>query len=77
MATLIARCAEIAGTVNSDHCNFLGQQGILGATQERLGALIGSVKEIQEYLDSTREAIDNRFRIVEDACTDTARSLAA
>jgi hypothetical protein len=63
MATLIARCTEIAGTVNNDHSNFLGQQGTLGA--------------IQEYLDSSRGAIDQRFRVLEDTCTETAKLLAS
>jgi prophage DNA circulation protein len=77
VASLIAICTEIAGTVNNDHSNFLGQQGSLGAIQERVGALIESVKTIQEYLDSSRGAIDQRFRVVEDACTETAKSLAS
>ena len=77
MATLIARCTEIAGTVNNDHSNFLGQQGALGAIQERVGALVESVKAIQEYLDSSRGAIDQRFRVLEDTCTETAKLLAS
>jgi hypothetical protein len=45
VASLIAICTEIAGTVNNDHSNFLGQQGSLGAIQERVGALIESVRQ--------------------------------
>ena len=77
MANLIHSCTEIAGTVNNDHCNFLGQQGAMGAVQERLGEIAKAIQEIQEYLTASREAVNDRFTAVENTCTEVAQTLVA
>jgi hypothetical protein len=77
MATLIHKCTEIAGTVNNDHCAFLGHQGTLGAAQERLDAIAKAIQEIQDYLNATRAAVNDRFTAVESTCTEVAHTLVA
>ncbi len=77
MDTLIHKCTEIAGTVNNDHCAFLGQQGTLGAAQERLDAIAKAIQEIQDYLNATRTAVNDRFTAVESTCTEVAHTLVA
>jgi hypothetical protein len=77
MATLIHKCTEIAGTVNNDHCAFLDQQGKLGAAQERLDAIAKAIQEIQDYLNATRTAVNDRFTAVESTCTEVAHTLVA
>jgi COG (conserved oligomeric Golgi) complex component, COG2 len=77
MATLIHICTEIAGTVNNDHSTFLGHQGTLGAVQERLDAIAKAIQEIQEYLNATRAAVNDRFTAVENTCKEVAHTLVA
>ena len=76
ITTLIHKCAEIASTVNNDHCSFLSHQGALGATQEKLAELVGAVQEIQQYLTDSRTAVEERFLAVETAGKNTAGALA-
>jgi ABC-type transporter Mla subunit MlaD len=76
ITTLIHKCAEIASTVNNDHCSFLSYQGTLGATQEKLAELVGAIKEIQQYLTDSRTSVEERFLAVETAGKKTACALA-
>ena len=77
MASLIHKCSEIAGTVNDDRCAFLGQQGTLGAAQDRVDAIAKAIQEIQDYLNATRTAVNDRFTAVESTCTEVAHTLVA
>jgi chromosome segregation ATPase len=77
MATLIHRCTEIAGTVNNDHSAFLEHQGNLGAVQERVDAIAKAIQEIEDYLNASRAAVNDRFTIVENTCTEVAKTLVA
>ena len=75
VTTLIHKCAEIASTVNNDHCSFLSHQGALGATQEKLAELVGAVQEIQQYLADSRTTVEERILAVETAGRGTALAL--
>lgn len=73
LVNLIAKVQELAESINHDHQAFLNHQGATGATNEKLEKVIEAVQEIQSYINTSRDAVDERFTNLETKCTQTAK----
>ena len=77
VVNLIATVKNIAVTVNTDHQEALAHQTTLGTTQEKLAHMARKVIEIEAFLGSDYNKLEDRLSGLEGASKVTAKSLAA
>jgi uncharacterized phage infection (PIP) family protein YhgE len=72
LVTLIARVTELAQSINTDHEAFVNHQGQTRTTTAKLNAVAETVQNIEQYLNTNRNEVAERFNRIETACTTTA-----